>query len=125
MAETINRKGMIILISDLLDDPEETIAGLQHFRFKGHDMIVFHILDNAELTFPFDRATKFLDMEGPAELLTMPEMVKETYMNNLNTHIEAFKKGCGRLQIDYQILDTSKPLDFALFSYLSHRSKLG
>jgi uncharacterized protein (DUF58 family) len=125
MADTINKKGMIILISDLLDDPEKTLDGLRHFRFKGHDILVFHILDPTELTFPFENATRFIDYEGPDELLAIPSQIRDTYMRNLNAHLEAFKKGCGRLSIDYQILDTSKPLDFALFSYLAARSKRG
>jgi uncharacterized protein (DUF58 family) len=123
MADTINKKGMIILISDLLDDPESTLDGLRHFRFKGHDILVFHIMDPTELTFPFEQATRFVDYEGPNEFIAIPSQIRNTYMDNLNAHIEAFKKGCGRLAIDYHILDTSKPLDFALFSYLSTRSK--
>jgi uncharacterized protein (DUF58 family) len=125
MAEIINKKGLIILISDLLDEPENTLRGLQHFRFKGHDVLVFHIMDPAELSFPFENATRFLDLEGAGDVMAIPSMVKETYLENVRNHIDAFRRGCGRLNIDYEILDTSKPLDFALFSYLSNRSKKG
>jgi uncharacterized protein (DUF58 family) len=125
LAETLNKKGLIILISDLLDEPESIVNGLQHFRFKGHDVIVFHILDDTELNFPFTNATKFIDMEGTAQFLTIPTLVRETYLKNLHRHIDLLKKECSMLKIDYQILNTSKPLDFALFTYLSNRSGKG
>jgi len=125
MAENLNKKGLIILISDLLDEPESIIQGLQHFRFKGHDVIVFHVMDDTELNFPFQTATKFLDMEGAAQLMAIPTMVRDSYMKRLNDHIHHFKRGCGRLQIDYQLLNTNQPLDFALFSYLTNRSRKG
>jgi uncharacterized protein (DUF58 family) len=122
MAETIKKKGMIIVISDLLDEPASILNGLQHFRFQGHDVILFHLMDGTELTFPFNNATKFLDMEGKAQINTIPPLVKETYLKNLEKHIDELKKGCGRQHIDYHLLNTSKPLDFALFSYLAYRS---
>lgn len=125
IAETINKKGMIILISDLLDEPAAVLDGLQHIRFKGHDLILFHVMDDTELNFPFKNATKFIDMEGSAQFMTIPTMVRDSYIKKLNEHIEEFKKGCGRLQVDYHILNTSKPLDFALFSYLAYRSGKG
>ena len=125
MAERLNKKGLVVLISDLLDEPKTVIEGLQHFRFKGHDVIIFHVMDRSELTFPFTNATKFIDMEGSSQYMTIPTLVRETYMKNLNAHIEQFKKECGRLKVDYHLIDTSKPLDFALFSYLAFRSAHG
>lgn len=125
IAETIQKKGLIILISDLLDDPESVLQGLQHFRFKGHDVIVFHIMDETELTFPFQSTTKFIDMEGSSEFMAIPSLVKDTYLQRLQAHLDAFKKGCGRLQVDYHLLSTTQPLDFALFSYLTNRSGKG
>ncbi|MFQ5648650.1 MAG: DUF58 domain-containing protein [bacterium] len=125
VAETISRKGLTILISDLLDDPESVLAGLQHIRFKGHDVIVFHVMDDTELNFPFQNATRFIDMEAESEMMAIPTIVRDTYLRKLNQHIEAFKKGCGQMQIDYHLLNTAKPLDFALFRYLTHRSGKG
>ena len=125
IAETLNKKGLVILVSDLLDDPEAVLAGLRHIRFKGHDLIVFHVLDDAELEFPFQNATKFIDLEGAAQYMAIPALVRENYMQKLNAHLQAFKKGCGHLQADYHLLNTSKPLDFALFSYLTHRAGKG
>lgn len=125
IAESVNRKGLIILISDLLDDPGSVLDGLEHIRFRHHDLILFHVMDETELDFPFQNATKFLDLEGTSQIMAIPSLVRETYMKNLNEHIERFKKGCGQLQIDYQLLNTSQPLDFALFSYLARRSTRG
>ncbi len=125
MAERLNKKGMIILISDLFDDPASVAKGLQHFRFKGHDVIVFQILDETELTFPFENTTKFIDMEGTAQFVTIPSLVRKTYMQNLKAHMDQFKKECSRLKIDYHVLNTVKPIDFALFSYLAYRSGKG
>ncbi|MFQ5676579.1 MAG: DUF58 domain-containing protein [bacterium] len=125
VADTINKKGLIIIISDLLDDPSSVLRGLQHFRFKGHDVILFHIMDEAERTFPFKNVTKFIDLEGSAQMMAIPSLVRDNYLKKMNEHIEQFKQGCGRMQVDYHLLDTSKPLDFALFSYLTHRSRRG
>ncbi len=125
LAENIKKKGMIIIISDLLDDPSSVLKGLQHFRFQGHDVILFHIMDHEELTFPFKNTTKFLDMESKSQIMAIPPLVRETYLKNLENHIDELKKGCGKQQVDYHLLDTSKPLDFALFSYLAHRSGKG
>lgn len=125
IAESINRRGLIILISDLLDDPDSVLHGLQHFRFKGHDVILFHILDETELKFPFKNVTRFIDMEGPSQMMAIPSLVRENYLKRLNSHIEQFKLGCGLMQVDYHLLSTAKPLDFALFSYLTHRGRKG
>ncbi|MFQ5708416.1 MAG: DUF58 domain-containing protein [bacterium] len=125
MADNLRKKGLVILISDLLEDPDSVLEGLQHFRFQGHDVIVFHIMDDTELTFPFKNATKFLDLEGKGNITAIPTLVRDTYMKNLNQHLEQFKRGCGRQKVDYHLLNTSKPLDFALFSYLVHRSGRG
>ncbi len=125
IAERINKKGLIILISDLLDEPDAVLQGLQHFRFKGHDVIVFHVLDDTELTFPFENTTKFIDLEGPTQYVAIPSLIRETYLKNLNAHLDYFKQECSRLRVDYHILNTSRPLDFALFSYLAFRSGKG
>lgn len=125
MAERLKKKGMIILISDLLDDPVSVAQGLQHFRFKGHDVIVFHIMDDTELSFPFQNATKFMDLESSTQFVAIPSLIRETYLKNLNAHLDQFKKECSRLKIDYHVLNTAKPLDFALFSYLAYRSGKG
>jgi uncharacterized protein (DUF58 family) len=125
LADGISKRGMVILISDLLDEPARVVDGLRHFRFRGTDVIVFHLLDPDELTFPFDRTARFRDMEGGEELVAVPAAVRQEYLAALNATIDLYKRELVSAGIDYQVLDTSKPLDFALSAYLSTRQRVG
>ncbi len=122
LAEALQKKGMLILISDLLDDPEKILEALEHFRFLGHDVLVFHVFDPAELTFPFHATTRFVGMENEGDMLAVPENVRDAYLESLEGHISRLRTGCGVNHIDYTILDTSKPLDFALQAWLAARA---
>ena len=119
----IRKRGLVVLISDLLDEPERVIDGLRHFRFRGSDVIVFHLLDPAELTFPFERAARFRDIELGDELMAVPSVVRQQYLDALNRPSIAYGGSSDRRGIDYQLIDTSTPLDFALMSYLSTRGR--
>lgn len=123
LADALVKRGMVILISDLLDDPDSVIEGLKHFRFKGTDVIVFHVLDKDELTFPFERATRFHDMETEDEVMAVPAIVRDHYLKEIEGLIELYRRELGVAGIDYCLLDTSQPLDFALMSYLSTRRR--
>ena len=123
LADGIGRRGLVIVISDLLDEPQRVIDGLRHFRFRGTDVIVFHVMDPDELTFPFERAARFRDLEGGDELLAVPSVVREKYLESLNQALEMYKRELGSAGIDYRLLNTSEPLDFALMSYLSTRGR--
>jgi uncharacterized protein (DUF58 family) len=123
LADTILKRSMAVLVSDLLDDPAEVIRGLKHLRFRGTDVIVFHVLDKDELTFPFDRATKFRDLESEAEVLAVPAVVRDEYLKAVQDLCAVYEKELRLSGIDYVRLDTSEPLDFALASYLSSREK--
>jgi uncharacterized protein (DUF58 family) len=123
MADAIAKRGMVVLISDLLDDPTSVIDGLRHFRFRGTDVIVFHIMDPDELTFPFERASRFRDLERGDELMAVPSVVRDDYMSALNSALEVYKRELGTGGIDYRLLNTSEPLEFALMSYLSTRGR--
>ncbi len=123
LAEGIARRGMVILISDLIDEPEHVIEGLRHFRFRGADVVVFHVMDPSELTFPFTRASRFRDLEGGDELMAVPSVVREQYLAELNGTIDRYKRELGAAGIDYRLLDTSQPLELALMSYLSTRGR--
>ncbi len=125
LAEGMKRKGLIILISDLMDDPESVLSALQHFRFQGHDIIVFHVMDPAELTFPFDTMTEFTDAETGDTLLVSPEGTRDSYMEELRRFMVTYEKGCGDIGADYKLLDTGKPLELSLSEYMFQRSKLG
>jgi uncharacterized protein (DUF58 family) len=124
LAEMISRRGLVIVLSDLLDDPATVIAGLRHIRFRGMEVIVFHLLDHAELTFPFAGATRFKDPESDTEVLASPDAVREEYLRRLTSVTSEYERelrGCG---IDYCLIDTSTPLDFALLKYLSARRRV-
>jgi uncharacterized protein (DUF58 family) len=123
LADGLAKRGMVVVISDLLDEPERVIDGLRHFRFRGTDVIVFHVMDPDELTFPFERAARFRDLEGGDELMAVPSIVRERYLEELNTTIDLYKHELGSAGIDYRLLDTSQPLEFALMSYLSTRAR--
>ncbi len=122
VAETLNKKGLLVLISDLLDEPDNILDALQHFRFGGHDILVFHVLDDNELNFQFHHSTRFEGLEGEAHFTAQPQNVRDEYMKRLTEHIEKLKAGCGATGITYELLNTSKPLDFALKSFLAKRA---
>ena len=124
LADGIGKRGMIVLISDLLDEPERVIDGLRHFRFRGSDVIVFHLLDPAERTFPFDRAAGFRAVELGDEILTVPSAVRDQYLDALQRTVDRYTRELRSAGIDYRLMDTSTPLEFALMSYLATRRRV-
>src|SRR2546425_4976244 len=123
LAEYLTRRGVIVIISDLYDEPDNIIAGLKALKAKGNDIIVFHIMDNFELTFPFEDMAQFEDMETKKKLHVIPEYLRKQYLVILNEHMERIRKELSGTRIDYCLMDTSKPLDSGLFTYLAARSK--
>jgi uncharacterized protein (DUF58 family) len=123
LAEYLTRRGLIVLISDLYDEPDNIIDGLKVLRAKGNDIIVFHIMDNFELTFPYEETAQFEDMETKKKLHVIPEYLRTKYLDILKEHMERIRKELSGMRIDYCLMDTSKPLDAGLFSYLGARSK--
>jgi uncharacterized protein (DUF58 family) len=123
LVQAIRKRGLVVLISDLLDDPERVIEGLKHFRYRGTDVIVFQVLDPHELEFPFDRAARFRDMETDDEVVAVPGAVREEYKKRINALIANYRTTLGQNGIDYCLLDTSQPLEVGLLSYLQTRRK--
>jgi len=123
LASSITKRGMVVLISDLLDEPERVIEGLKHFQFKGTEVVVFHILDPHELEFPFERATRFEDMESGAEVLAVPAKVRAHYVDAMRALIDRYKRELGVVGIDYHLLTTADPLEVGLMEYLSTRAR--
>src|SRR5437867_7207086 len=122
IAGQIKRRGLVILVSDLLDDPEPILKGLRLFRFKGNDVIVFHLLDLAELDLPFDGNILFEDLEATnLRVIADPRSIRNTYRSVVQEFITEMRKKCHDNAIDYQLISTSTPLDQALASYLSWR----
>jgi uncharacterized protein (DUF58 family) len=122
IAGQIKRRGLIVLVSDLLDDAERILKGLRLFRFKGNDVIVFHLLDQAELDLPFDGNILFEDLEElNLRVVADPRAIRKTYQAVVQEFIADMRKQCHDNAIDYQLISTSTPLDQALASYLSWR----
>jgi uncharacterized protein (DUF58 family) len=123
IAGSLKRRGLIILISDLLDESEEVLRGLKQLRSKGSDVMVFHLLDRDELEFPFEEPTLFKDMEEDIKLLTDPNSIRPAYLRAIHSLIEAYQESCASYLIDYSLFDTSIALDQALARYLRWRGK--
>jgi uncharacterized protein (DUF58 family) len=122
LAGQIKRRGLIILVSDLLDEPEQVLKGLRQFRFKGNDVIVFHLLDPAEMELPFEGNILFEDLEAAnLEVIADPRAIRATYKQVVQEFITEMRKQCHDNAIDYQLISTATPLDQALASYLSWR----
>ena len=123
LAEALIKRSLVVLISDLLDEPEAVVRGLKHLRFRGTDVIVLQLLDPHELQFPFRGASRFTDVESADEITADPSRVRAGYLqalDSLRAHYDRELRGAG---IDFLTLDTSKPLDFALLAYLDARSR--
>ena len=123
LCDALTKRGLVVLISDLLDDPDEIIRGLKHFQFRGVDVIVFHVLDSDEIDFPFERATRFDDLETSEEIMAVPGAVREHYLKEMGALIERYRRELGGSGIDYVLLNTKHPLELALLAYLSTRSR--
>jgi len=122
IAAQVKRRGLVVLVSDLLDDAEAVLKGLRLFRFKGNDVIVFHLLDPAELELPFDGNILFEDIEeANLRVSADPRVIRQTYRQVVQDFIDRMRKQCHDDAIDYQLISTSTPLDQALASYLSWR----
>ena len=124
LAEHFERRSIIALISDLYETPEAIVDALRPYRFLGNDLVVFHVLDPAEITFPYEDPSRFQDLESGEEVPVVPEVFADQYRKMIQEHIEALRSQCSDARIDYVLLDTSKPLDEALFAYLGNRERL-
>jgi uncharacterized protein (DUF58 family) len=123
LADALVRRSLVVLISDLLDDPAPIIEGLKHLRFRGSDVIVFQILDPHELTFPFRASARFTDLESAETVTADPARIREPYLRELEQLNARYNRELRGAGIDFVPLDSSKPLDFALLAYLAARSR--
>jgi uncharacterized protein (DUF58 family) len=124
VAERLRRRGIVIVISDLYDDPDKVMGGLRRLCYRGNDVIVFHVLDHAELELDFSESAQFVDMETRAEMHVVPDFLRQEYRRILREQISHFERECQKDRIDYALLDTALPLDHALFTYLLRRERL-
>jgi uncharacterized protein (DUF58 family) len=123
-AEASRRRGILVLISDLYEDPETALRAARALQHKGSDLIVFHVLDPAELDFPYDAAANYEDLESGEKMPIVPEYVRAQYRTLVQEHIDALQRRLGENRVDYCLLDTRTPLDSALVRYLSRRERL-
>ena len=121
VAETSPRRGLMVIISDLLVDRPGLMKGLSLLRQRGHDVMLFHVMDDDELDFPFNGPTRFEGLELPQHLTCNPRALREGYMQALETYLTEVRRGCAQHVVDYALLRTSQPLDAALAAYLSNR----
>lgn len=123
-AEKTNKKGLIILISDLMDNQQKIMMGLKHFLHKGHEVIVFHILDPKEIEFDFNERMKFVDLETKQSIITDPRNIRTEYKKKIQKIRKFYTDSCGKYKIDYVPLSTGEPVGAALKEYLFRRKKI-
>ncbi len=124
IAERIKRRGLVILLSDLFDDPDAVINGLKHIRHRGHEIVLFHILDPAELELDYKGEVRFVDRETGEKLRTQPHFLRKEYRRSVGEWIGRFEKRCKENAIDYNTVKIDTPFDQALVSYLSKRKRM-
>ncbi|MCH7974491.1 MAG: DUF58 domain-containing protein [Bacteroidetes bacterium] len=124
VAEKINTRGLVIIISDFFDDINSILTSLKHFRYKNNEVIVFQILDPVEKNFAFDRDSIFKDLETEEEMTTQPYQIQKAYIEAMQEFTGKIKSECLNSKIEYNLITTDTPFDKALFSYIQKRSKL-
>ncbi len=122
MANRFKKRCLIVLISDLYDDPEEVVRALHHFRHRRHEVIVFHVLDKAEIDFPFNDTIAFHDLETDERLQVDPAYVREAYIEQMEAFIEQYRRSCREMNADYVLTDTTVPYDLMLSRYIAKRN---
>lgn len=124
LAERIKRRGLVVIFSDLFDDLESISNSLKHFRHKGHEVVLFHLLDPRELDFNFQGNATFVDMESGEKILTNPYQLKKAYSEKMEDFLNDLKQECYKQNVDYHLVKTNEPFDKAMINYLAKRQKL-
>jgi uncharacterized protein (DUF58 family) len=125
MAERMSRRGLVVLISDLMDDPEKVLMGLKHFRHRKHEVIVFHVLDPREMDVDYREAVEFEDMETGRKLRVEPAFLREQFQRDVRAWTDKLERGCRNHAIEYHLLRTDTPFDQALTAFLGKRERMG
>lgn len=123
LAEILTRRGIVVVVSDFYDQPDRLQEAFQHLRFKGHDLVAFHVLDQNELDFDFtEPMLLFEDAETQEQMPVLPDVVKSGYRERMRRHVDEMRTCAAANHVDYEVLTTKQPLDFALFAFLSRRA---
>ena len=125
MTEHFRRRGILVLISDLYEEPQAVLDAVKPLRYEGNEVIVFHVLDPAEVDFSYDQSSRFQDLESGVEIPIVPDRLREQYQALVQEHIDTLSRELSQNRIDYALFNTAMPLDYALFKYLMTRQKLG
>jgi len=123
LADTIQSRGMVIVISDLLDDTKEVLNSFRHFQHKKHDLIVFHLLDDAELELPYQELSNFVDIESGRRTAVDPASFRSVYKGRMSEFCQQLKDGCIKTNIDYNLIRTSEPIETVLGAYMRFRAR--
>jgi uncharacterized protein (DUF58 family) len=124
IAERVHRRGLVVVISDLFDDPDELLNALHHFRYRRHEVMVLHVMAEEELTFPFDQVHVFKDLELDSRRVQLdPRAIRAEYLDRVQKHIRRVEIGCGQMNVDYVPLSTKRSFDVALAHYLAGRKQ--
>ena len=123
LTELLHRRHLVVLLSDLFDSARQIVRGLRRLRHRRHEPIVMHVMDHAELEFPFKQWTRFRGLEGATPLLTEPRVIRERYLAVVREFMDRIRQACNDQRTDYQVFDTSGPLDDALANYLATRAE--
>jgi uncharacterized protein (DUF58 family) len=124
LAENIRRRSLILILSDLLDDQREVLKALHHFRHRKHEVILFHLLDHAEIDFPFTALADFIDMETGERLQIDPRYVRGEYLREMEEFCAGFQRETSQTLVEYARVDTSRPFELMLAEYLARRQRL-
>jgi uncharacterized protein (DUF58 family) len=123
-AHRMNRRGFVMLFSDLFDNTEEFIQGLNHLRFGGHNVVLFHTMDPYEIEFPLNGMWKFMGLEGEGEVITQPARVRANYLQELEKFVGGIRQACAKAQVDYVLVNTREPVEQTITNYLLQRTAL-
>lgn len=121
LAERLKKRGVVLVLSDLFDDVKSMLAGLKHFRHRRHEVLLFHVLDPAELEFPFQQTTLFKGLEQLPDVLTDPRSLREAYLKEIETYLREIRMGCRAVGADYLLVRTDQPIDVVLSTFLAPR----
>ena len=122
LAERVHRRGLVVIISDLFDDPEAVLNALHHFRYRKHEVLLLHLMAREELTFPFESWSEFQDLEVRNKSVQLdPQSVRAAYLDEVHRFLRRIEMGCGQMDVDYVQMSTDQPFDIALAHYLAHR----
>ncbi|KPK71823.1 hypothetical protein AMJ87_06500 [candidate division WOR_3 bacterium SM23_60] len=124
LAQKMKRRGLVILLSDLFDEPEVVIRSLRSFRYRKHEILVFHILDRDEIDFPFAKSAIFTDLEDGTDMVIQPQLIRESYKKRFHQLLDLYRRRLLGSHIDYEVMNTDTPYDKALFAYLHKRTRL-